>query len=273
MHTFYNIKTNKETTIPSDIYELTPDQYLEYLKLVHAAETENIPVKQLRMGIFRIICPIDFGFKYARMSKAHKEELWIRLYQLSEKMDSFFDIEESEDKLIYKAHLKCGSNLLPEWNGLKGPDDMLNNITWGDFVTCMNLLSAYKEALESNNSLESDSILTDFFYRLYKSDSGTQKKEVPAYVKLHAVSYFSYIFELISSVPISIHGNEIDFRILFSGQGSTAKDNNMGWNGLVFSVAESGVFGKTEDVNKESFWQVMLYLYKCTFDNQNITKK
>ena len=272
MHTFQNIKTNEEINIPSDIDELDPDQYLKYIELIDTAETICMPIHELRLHILKIVCPVSLGFRYLIMSKDSRSDTETRLYQLSEKMDSFFDIEETGNKKTYMAHKRCGTNLLPTWNGLRGPEDMLNNITWGDFVSCMNLLNAYRKAFEDEELEEAKRIVTELFHILYTGTSD-KKMVVPVSVEMHALTFFCYVFELISSVPIPIHGEEIDFRILFSGNGSTGKDSKMGWSGLVFSVAESGVFGRTEDVNKESFWPVLLYLYKCTFDNQNLKRK
>ena len=135
MHKFYNINTNAEINIPSDIEELSPEQYVKYLELIYSVETGDMSIRKLRVSILEIVCPVSFGFRYVKMSRNDKEDMWSGIYRLSEMMDSFFDIEESGDKRIYKAHLKSGSNLLPEWNGLRGPDDMLNNITWGDFTS------------------------------------------------------------------------------------------------------------------------------------------
>lgn len=274
MHTLLNIKNNSNINFPSDIDELDPVQYLAYIKLIHNAEVNNMPIKELRRHLLKIVFPIDFGLCMLKMSKSDIDAMWERIYQWSEKMDSFFDIEETNNKRIYKVHLKSGANLLPAWNNYQGPEDMLNNITWGEFVSCMNLLNVYKDLIDSRDTKGADAIMTDLFYVLYKPKSKKKKKvEVPMYIKLHAFYFFSHVFELVSTVPIPIHGSEIDFSIIFSDKGSTEKDNKMGWNGLVFAVAESGVFGKTEDVNKESFWSVMLYLYKCAFDNQNLKDK
>lgn len=271
MHTFQNIKTNEEIHIPSDIDELDPGQYLAYIELIHTAETTMMPIRELRLRIFKIVCPVSFGFHYVRMSKEDKKDTEEGLYRLSEKMDSFFDIELNENKKTYMAHKRCGVNLLPIWNGLHGPDDMLNNVTWGDFVACMNLLNTYRKAFEDEELEEAEKIATELFHILYIG-TPSKKMVVPVFVKMHALTYFCYVFELISSVPIPIHGEEIDFRILFSGSRSSGKDNKMGWSGLVFSIAEVGVFGKTDEVNKESFWTVLLYLYKCAFDDQKFKK-
>lgn len=274
MHTLFNIKTNEEISFPSDIDELDPAQYLAYIKLIHEAEVNTMPIKELRRRLLKVVCPVDFGFCMLKMSKSDIDAMWERLYQWSEKMDSFFDIEETNSKRIYRAHLKSGANLLPIWNNYRGPEDMLNNISWGEFVSCMNLLNIYKDLIDSEDTKGADAVMTDLFYVLYKPMSKKKKKiQVPTYIKLHAFYFFSHVFELISIVPIPIYGTEIDFSIIFSDKGSSGKDNKMGWNGLVFAVAESGVFGRTEDVNKESFWSVMLYLYKCAFDNQYLKDK
>lgn len=273
MHTLYNIKTKEDITFPSTIHELSPKQYLAYLKLMYKAEIRSIPIKDLRVALLKIVSPIHFGTSYLKMDKEEKSEMWESIYALSEKMDSFFDIEEMEGKLSYRPHLKCATNLLPCWKDYVGPDDMLNNITWGEFISCMNLLNVYKQAMESEDMQQADNILSELFFTLYKPTEEQKRVAVPIYIRMHALYFFTYVFELISTTPIDIHGNEIDFSIIFSNKGSGSNDNRIGWNGLVFAIAESGVFGKTSDVHQESFWSVMLYLYKCAFDAEQLKSK
>jgi len=268
MHELLNTKTGKITSIPSDIDELDPEQYLQYLVLI--SSEKDIPA--LKRKLFQISVKLSVPWSFMFMKRQIKENIFDNTALFIDLMDSFFDIEDVNGKRMYTPHIKSGKNLLPTFYQYKGPEDMLNNITWGDFIDCMNLINSYQ--LSANSDQDIDISIDEIFNILYKVDPDYNKqfiaKEVPYYVKLHAFNFFSTVFELISSGPIPINGEEIDFRILFSGKGNKKKDDKTGWAGLVFSIAESGVFGKTNEVNQEKFWNVLIYLYKCTFESENM---
>ena len=268
MHELINIQTNEPILLASDIDELSPDQYLQYLELLHRAEQSAMSVSEMRLHILQIVIQIKFGTRYMAMLKEKKTNLWFRIYQLSEMLDSFFDIENIDGRKHYKAHTQSAHNLLPEYQGRKGPDDMLNDLSWGDFVACMGLLNANKQVFVDNDSLAIDAFLSQLFDILYTyaDDRDNNNNTIPTYVKMHAFTYFSYVFQLLSTTPIPIYGEEIDFSILFSG-GSTKADDKTGWIGLGFTIAQSGVFGVTKEMNNEKLWTVLIYLYKCAFDN------
>jgi hypothetical protein len=277
MHELLNTRTNETISFPSDIDELTPDQYLFYLDLALEQLTGEITdPMEIKRKLFVYFTDLKPSAKMEFYSPEEQEEIWVALTEKINLLDSFFDIETTNDKILYSLHIKCGSNLLPEWNGLKGPADMLSDITWGDFVNCLNNMKLISLAKAENDILEIQSNTIELFNTLYKPTKPLKGlKEIPDTVLYHALTYFSYVYELITTVPIPINGEEIDFSIIWKGSKDDEGDkaDKSGWAGVLFSIAETGIFGRTTDVNSTGLYDVLTYLYSRKLQAIEMEKK
>jgi len=284
MHQLLNLKTKKTIRLAEDIGELTGDQYLYYLDLVLQMMVGEIAdVDVIKRKLFVKLTDLKLSFNVNFFNPDANMEVWADLTDKINLLDSFFDIDETDPlNKVYHMHVKSGVNLLPRWRNRKGPADMLSNITWGEFVTCLNALKMINIAQEEEDVEEIESNTVEIFETLYKNprplkggkkeknpqpqkESKKYKKEViPDTVLFHALTYFSYVYELITTVPIPINGEEIDFSIIWKGDGGDDedKDDKSGWAGILFSIAETGIFGKTTDVNNSELYDVLLYLYR-----------
>jgi len=292
MHELLNVRTNKVISFPSDIDELTPSQYLVYLDLVLQQFTGAISdPMEIKRKLFVALTDLKVSKKMAFYTADEEENIWAALTEKINLLDSFFDIEDDSENKVYHLHIKSGVNLLPTWNGLTGPDDMLSNITWGDFVNCLNALKMTSVAQAENDIEEIQRNTLEIFSILYKEplpDSyrdpkGGQRKtlkslwrtrntkhetrntkhETPDTVLYHALTYFSYVYELITTVPIPINGEEVDFSIIWKADPDNEGDtgDKSGWAGILFSVAETGIFGRSAEVNDTNLYDVLMYLY------------
>lgn len=187
-------------------------------------------------------------------------------------VDCFFDIQQTEEITVYDPHLKTGVNLLPIYQDWIGPEDMLNNITFGDFISCINLSAEISRAYQEDRTGDIAPLLGTFCRILYRHKD-RKEEDTPALLNYHAYTFFHAVWELIRTVPIQIAGKEIDFSILFQEPDKTGKDDKTGWTGITFEVASSGVFGNVRQINRTHFWDVLLYLYKCRFDSIHLKTK
>ena len=229
---------NKTRMIPEDLEELSPEQYYRYLELVIMMNTDNI-------SPFEMKC---------------------KLISLLLNMNCFFYIKEEGDKVIYDPHIKTGRNLLPSYKGWIGPEDMLNDITYGQFVQCLNLVRAMEVTRRDKDNEQADYLMSEFGRILYKNED-PKAGEIPPLVCFHSYIFFCAVWELICTVPIPINGEEINFSILFQEQGEKRIDDKTGWIGISFEIASSGVFGNVKQINETPFWDILLYLYKCRFES------
>jgi len=282
MHELLNTRTNKIISFPQDVDELTPDQYLFYLDLVLQQMVGEISDPQaIKRKLFAYFTDLKLGWKMGTYSEEVIESIWSSLSDKIDLLDSFFDIEETDGKVMYSMHVKCGMNLLPAWNKHKGPEDMLSDITWGQFKICLNALKMISIAQEEDDVEGIERNTMDMFNAMYKNPQplkGGKKyknREIPDTVLYHAQTYFSYVYELITTVPIPINGEEMDFSILWKKEEGDDEDSGdkSGWLGITFGIAESGVFGDFKNVDEENMYNVLIYLYKQAVTARHERKK
>ncbi len=268
MHELLNTKTGKITQFAEDIHELTPEQYLFYLDLVLQNMVGEITDPQIiKRKLFSKLCDVKVSWRMNFYSKETYEAIWSALTDKINLLDSFFDITEDEQgKETFQLHVKCTGNLLPTWKKYKGPENLLMDITWGQFKQCVNALKLMQYARQNEDVQDIERFTKDIFHALYKSAPNPLKgaKEIPDTVQFHALTYFSYWYELITTYPIEINGEEIDFSVLWKSDDDEVSNemDKSGWMGITFSIAESGVFGDTEDVDNEKLYKVLMFLYK-----------
>ena len=146
--------------------------------------------------------------------------------------------------------------------------DMLNGLTFGNFCDCLDLLQQSKQAAAEKDDPAINEFFQDITLKLYRYKDPEKTPAVPSLLAIHAVNFFSAVWEMVLSGPVYIGGEAIDFRILFQKLASEDRkaDDKTGWTGIVFEVAASGVFGNKKEVDDTPFWDVLLYLYKCKFE-------
>lgn len=264
LEVIYNNKTKK---IPESLEELSPEQYYRYLELVIMMNTGKISPFEMRCKLISLL----LGTRCNLM--IYKESIVNEILEQLYKVDGFFDITEEGNKVIFDAHIKTGRNLLPSYKNWDGPDDMLNDITYGQFIQCLNLVRAMEIARRDNDDEQADKLMFEFGEILYKNEVPEAGKIPPAIVCFHSYIFFCAVWELICTVPIPINGEEINFSILFQEQGEKRLNDKTGWIGISFEIASSGVFGNVQQINETSFWDVLLYLYKCRFESLHNKKQ
>lgn len=129
------VHNGKEHEIPGMLDELSPKQYQGYLFLA----------VMLRRGVID-----ETGFRAKLLAELlelpadvtdYKAEIADRLIAQLDVLDGFFDEKG--------AITATGRNLLPEFAGWKSKvGDMLNGMTFGDFIEAINLLGQLDESDE-----------------------------------------------------------------------------------------------------------------------------
>ena len=159
--------------------------------------------------------------------------------------------------------LGCADNKIPHWWGrngrYNGPGPMLDGMRYGDVVKALQILTTGSLTMEGLIEV------ARIAYGL-KGDDLLPATYGVATLAAHCAEMILHTWRMISEAPVWINGEDIDLRILFRSDDSSAKDDGLGWNGITFEVARSGVFGTTREVENADFWEVLLYLYKCRWE-------
>lgn len=171
------------------------------------------------------------------------------------------------------------TNLIPRvktfWHTYYGPMDLLQDLTIFEFKEASWRVGKYAQT-------QNDTYLDEIFVILYRLDRHKNKernleKELKHGVKMAkkidiGTKFMVYLFFLgcmnyIKTQPIEIDGSEVDFSCLFpkapKGESSDkSPGDNTGMTGILFTMAESGVFGNMEQTSRVSMWDVFLRLYQ-----------
>jgi hypothetical protein len=170
------------------------------------------------------------------------------------------------------------------WRKYVGPKDLLADVTIYEFKEASWRIGKYAQTLN-------DMYLDELFAILYRRDrqkvksSGREQereienglrvaKRVPVGVKFMIYLFFLGCMNWMRDEPVEIDGREIDFGCLFpkasANTGDKTDDDNTGMAGILFQMAESGVFGNMEETSRVSMWDVFLRLYQIHHQIKNM---
>ena len=279
----YNSKT---VEVPSCLDEVSGEQYRQFLILAVLMNRGTISPGQFRVKWLSYLLGMKADYTMYRREIIRELEVFENGTEVTaallvekkiireldgqlEKLDGFFSYTTGkEGERIVTPILKTGRNLMQDFGGWHGVGDMLNGLTFGNFCDCLDLLQQSKQAAAERDDPAINEIFQDITLRLYRYKDPEKIPAVPSLLAIHAVNFFSAVWEMVLSGPVYIGGEAIDFRILFQKLASEDRkaDDKTGWTGIVFEVAASGVFGNKKEVDDTPFWDVLLYLYKCKFE-------
>lgn len=247
----------REIEIPTALEELTPAQYEYYcfLALMLAGQLMEPEYFRIRWMSFLL------GMKRADYTILRPEFIDEIDAQL-DAIDGFLIRETIDGSERIRPDFDTVRNMLPQYRGLKGPDDMLHGVTWGEFTECYTVMECMQDADQDAQAEGYEHIARI----LYHIPDGIP---VPKLLTFHAPRLFGNVWRAIQSGPIEVNGRRIDFRIIFQSSGSSKPDDRTGWTGITYEVAQAGLFGNVAQVEREDLWAVLLYLYKCKFEYLN----
>lgn len=243
--------------IPVNVAELTPAQYEYYCFLAFALAEKLITPDYFRIRWLSYLIGLGKS-DYTILRQKYVDELEAQISAI----DGYFVRETIEGHERVHLDFDTVANLLPEYKGYKGPGDLFQGVSFGEFVECYTVA----ECLADSSPEAMAEGYEHFARTLYHIP---ESAPVPELLAFHAPRLFSSVWKAIQSGPIEINGKKIDFRIIFKSSGSSRPDDKTGWTGITFEVASAGLFGNVNQVEKADMWAVLIYLYKCKFEYLN----
>lgn len=252
------IKTRgKRVEIPVNVSELTPAQYEYYCFLAFALAGRVITPGYFRIRWFSFLIGLGKS-DFTILKQEYIDELEAQISAI----EGYFVKETTEGQERVHLDFDTVVNLLPEYKGYKGPGDLFQGVTFGEFVECYTVAECLDEADPEATAKGYEHIARTLYHI-------PEEAPVPDLLTFHAPKLFSSVWKAIQSAPIEINGKKIDFRIIFKSSGSTKPDDKTGWTGITFEVASAGLFGNVSQVENADMWAVLIYLYKCKFEYLN----
>jgi hypothetical protein len=282
MHLVQIPEADTKFYIPSDLSECTPEQYINMCGLIFQFQTGQLEYEQFRLNALYKLC----NFTESKKQLPPEDDLckWSNIYKLSEYIDEFFEDQADGTKVIKQYYI---NNPMPEisiWRTYCGPADQFMNISFGEYADALRLFNDF--SVSGDRSLLY--LIAAILYRPKKSflflrrrlnnfdgdkrvkyNSKIIDSRAEDFRHLHigfiygVYLYFASFQKFITTAKIQWGGREIDFSILFDSQDNEQPETvpGIGMDSIMFSIAESGAFGTTEEVRKINFWEIMIRLY------------
>lgn len=251
------ITRDRSVEIPTNVEELTPKQYEYYCFLAFALLSNAITPEYFRIRWLSYLIGLKKA-DYTLLKPEYVKELDNRLSVV----DGFF----KGGSICNKLDFHTANNMLPEYQGYKGPGPLLQGITFGEFVECYTIAESFT-CCSMQEFEEGKNQIARVLYHIPESDT------VPELLCFHAVEFFGNVLSIIHKGPIEINGKKIDFRIIFKSHGKSRPDDKTGWTGITFEIATAGLFGNVREVYSTDMWEVLIYMYKCKFEYINELKQ
>lgn len=276
---------NKEIEFPDCWEEVLPAEWLYVLRLRKKLdEKRGLTLSDVK----REWCRFVLSNRGVRAKS--KNEYYILIYNLAMTLNWMW--AESEDGGTVELTFDSTKNLLPAWKNLRGPLSHGSDLTFGEFRQATMMMNAYN-ATKEPAMLQ---MLCGILYRkpgkkIGKADfDGNYREEfnqarinlyaervrtMPVQIQWGVYAWFSSFCEYLMTGTYIIDGTQVSFAQVF-GQGESdegPKEESLGMNSILFSVAEAGIFGNVEQTDNTLLLRVMMKLLDDKLRADAMTRK
>ncbi|MEL5895044.1 hypothetical protein AAE250_16315 [Bacteroides sp. GD17] len=185
--------------------------------------------------------------------------------------------EEAQGGTIVELTYDCTANLLPAWRYLRGPMSHGADLTFGEFRQAAAVVNKFN----AEHDLADLRALCGILYRKPVKDKGCIMREpfrpqymnrymglvrdMPVWIQWGIYAWFAYFCQYLFTGTFIIDGLELCFAPVFdrhkkSGGYSPGIIQNLGMNSVLYSVAESGIFGNVDATDDTLLLRVMMKL-------------
>lgn len=270
------MRQKKDIEFPDCWEELKPLEWLHLLKnrdkLMHKPGISLQDVK-------REFCA--YVLKNRGYHIAGKDDL-IMIDRLADTLDWMWQVNEStgeDGATVVTAQLTydCTVNLLPTWQYLQGPASHGADMTFGEFRYAAAAMNKYNAGQDPADLRALCAIL----YRPDVEEKGCKIREpfrpqymgrymelvrdMPQCVQWGVYAWFAYFCNYLFIGTFIIDGLELCFAPVFERHRKSPDEQpgiiqNLGMNSVLYSVAESGVFGNVDATDDTLLLRVMMKL-------------
>ena len=257
----------KDIDFPECWEEVTPVEWVYLLNLRHALQTRRgISL----LDVKRAWCYFVLKERGYRFGHLHHTEDMNLVERLAGTLDWMWLIDDEEGCISLRFNTT--KNLLPKWKHLRGPQSHGADLTFGEFRCATAAMNLYTQEHMDSDLL---ALVTTLYRRPYgygKRAAFVQDdlpklmrdaKDMPGWLQWGVYAWFAYFCEYLLTGTFVIDGNEVSFAPVFGRREKEAKaasSQDLGLNSILYTVAESGVFGTADDTDRTPLLRVLLKL-------------
>jgi len=285
--------------IPSEISEMTRDQYLYFVMQILDYMAGMISLDTFRIKLIRYLLEIRVNARFHTLKSEEQESINGEIYRLSLLCDSFFREEIRDGNPVKIANLSFVKNLVPEiCDRYYGPDDGLADITFCEYRFANSYFRAYMKDADENDLNHLIAVLYRprksmiRIRRLLPGFNGQERvpftsksnplklkkrvdqiSKLPKSVRYGIFLWYSGCEEFLVKGKPEVDGHEIDLSELYKNTSGETTQANIGLVGILYTLAESNVFGPIENTDNQGLYDVMARLYQVVMQNREMEAK
>ena len=297
MHCIEIPGTNIKRYIPNDLSECDAKQYIDMCELIFRMMCGVIDYEDLKVhAVYKLM---NMKPKAEKLEPTQEEKKNVNLVLLSELIDNFFDVGDDNQKVIKQSYIH---NPIPFFKPLLktyyGPSDLFMNIGFSEYSDALRLFYEFNASGDTELLYHIAAILyrpkKAFHYfkkRLNSYDGDIREEYNSNFIEKRAkvfksapygfvygvYLYFASFQKFISSAEVPWGGKVLDFSILFTPDAGDADvdigKDDIGMDAVMFSMAESGVFGNKKELDKTSVWMVLVRMYDIRLKDLKLKKQ
>lgn len=277
---------NRQIEFPDCWEDVLPAEWLYLLrlrqKLVEHPKTTLVDVK-------REWC--RFVLSNRGIRRKNSNEYYILINELALTLDWMWSEskEGNEVELIFSST----KNLLPEWKHFKGPLSHGSDLTFGEFRSAVMMLNGYNDTQEPSMLQALCGILYRYpgekvgkpdFDGKYREEFKQERinfysnrmRIMPVQIQWGVYAWFAFFCSYLLTGTFIIDGMDISFESIFMREQEDAnkpKERSLGMNGILFSVAESGILGNIEKADETLLLRVLMKLLDDKYKADALLKR
>lgn len=268
---------NHDIAFPSCWEELSPSEWKYLLKLAHLLKTrEKLSLEDVLREWAR------FVLRGRGMRNLTGTDNLVLIHELGRTLTWMW--KEDEGKMLMLTY-DSTLNLFPSWRCYRGPLSHGADLSFGEFRHAMAVANDYT----LNHAPASLDALAGILYRKRGDrESGAWREPfnaaflerytrrtapMPAYLKWGVYVWFSAFCHFLLSGTFVIDGNEACFEPLFGSSGEETGDKSLGLDSILYSVAESGVFGNISETDRAPLLKVLMKLLDDYYKAEHLKKE
>lgn len=269
--------------------ELTPDQFAEYCRLFIDMKAGKITPTDFftLMAVKLLDIRIPAGYKH--YGPGTKDQIHDNLRQVTDTLTWLLTERETEEQIFLEPNITFARNLVPTIGKYTGPADALQDITLGAFRDAIGhaqtfamtgeesdldrlCATLYRE--EKHQDVEET---TGAIRQPYNPAQAEQQaahfEKVPLHIKYGVYLMFNAALNFLRTGTVTIEGRQISFSVLWEGDPPPTDHPGIGMAGVLFSLAETGVFGTIREVEQVNLYEGLARLYQVVINAPKTEQK
>jgi hypothetical protein len=285
--------------IPSEVSEMNRRQFIFFIGLVLRYLNGQISIEQFKTGLIAKLLNIRMDLSYLRMNSEEREEVFAEIFRLSDLCDSFFEEIDVDGEKKRSFRLDFVKQFIPKICGKYfGPQDALQDLTFGEYRMAHSAYLEYASAKDEKALNRMIAILYRpskrmlWIRRMLPSYDGQRRVaftsksnplilearanhigRLPIALRYGIFLWFSGCEKFLTRGPIEVDGKIIDLSIIYEKNEDQGDSPDIGLLGILYSLAETKVFGSIEETDSQNLYDIMIRLYQVVKQAKSLEEK